>query len=237
MERAFIVEGVRAVNDAIEAGAEPSLLLAREGDEHLLPDSMPSSRVVAPDLFANLTDTQHSQGILGVFPFPERELVRRGAALYLMADRIGDPGNLGTLLRSAAAAGATAVVLMPETVDPYNPKVVRAAMGAHFRIPLLEYSLGVASQLSDETDARVLAELGDFPAYDGFDWTRGVTLIVASETAGPSDLAINLATDRVTIPMENHVESLNAGIAGSIMLFEAARQRRINEAGASGRPT
>jgi RNA methyltransferase, TrmH family len=237
MERAFIVEGVRAVNDAIGAGAEPSLLLAREGDEHLLPDSIPSSRVVASDLFASLTDTQHPQGILGVFPFPERELVRRGAALYLMADRIGDPGNLGALLRSAAAAGATAVVLMPDTVDPYNPKVVRAAMGAHFRVPLLEYSPEVASQLSDETDSRVLADLGDFPAYDGFDWTRDVTLIVASETAGPSDLAINLATDRVTIPMVNDVESLNAGIAGSIMLFEAARQRRINEAGASGRPT
>jgi TrmH family RNA methyltransferase len=169
-----------------------------------------------------------SQGILGVFPFPElpeHEPERGGAALYLIADRIGDPGNLGTLLRSAAAAGATAVVLMPETVDPYNPKVVRAAMGAHFRIPLLDYSEDVAAQVIEETQVRVMADLGDHQAYDVFDWTQAVAVIVASETAGPSQLARTLTTDTVTIPMANTVESLNAGVAGSILLFEVARQR------------
>lgn len=225
-ERAFVVEGVRAVNDAIGTGAVPSVIVIREGDEHLLPEPAPWTRVVAADLFETLTDTQHPQGILGVFPFVALEPIRRGAALYLIADRIGDPGNLGTLLRSAAAAGTTAVVLMPETVDPYNPKVVRAAMGAHFRVPLLEYTDELAAQIANEIESRVLADLGDFPAYDEFDLTRDCALIVASETAGPSDRALALATDRFTIPMDNAVESLNAGIAGSILLFEAARQRR-----------
>jgi TrmH family RNA methyltransferase len=225
-ERAFVVEGVRAVLDALDAGAVPSLLIVREGDEHVLPQPAAGFRVVAPDLFATLTDTVHPQGILGIFPFAEREPELRGPALYLIADRIGDPGNLGTLLRSAAAAAATAVVLMPETVDPYNPKVVRAAMGAHFRIPLLDYPETLTAQVIERTQVRVLADLGDHLAYNELDWTNDVAVIVASETAGPSDLARSLTTDRITIPMANAVESLNAGVAGSILLFEAARQRR-----------
>lgn len=220
------MEGVRAVSDAIKSGAEPAVILIREGEERLEPEPALGSRIVAADLYETLTDTQHPQGILGVFPFVAREPIRRGAALYLIADRIGDPGNLGTLLRSAAAAGATAVVLMPETVDPYNPKVVRAAMGAHFRVPILDYSDALVARIVGETEARVLADLGDFPSYDGYDLTRDVALIVASETAGPSDRAVELATHRITIPMDNEIESLNAGIAGSIVLFEAARQRR-----------
>lgn len=220
------MEGVRAVLDALETGAEPLLLLVREGDEQDVPASTPPYRVVAPDLFATLTDTVHPQGLLGVFPFQEREPDQGGAALYLVADRISDPGNLGTLLRSAAAAGVSAVVVMPETVDPYNPKVVRAAMGAHFRIPLLHFSHARLTWVADQTHIRVLADLGDYPAYDAFDWSQGVAIVVSSETAGPSDLALSFATDRVTIPMENSIESLNAGVAGSILLFEAARQRR-----------
>lgn len=225
-ERAFVVEGNRAVNDALATGAVPSVLVVREGDEHLLPDGVASFRVVVPGIFTGLTDTQHPQGVLGVFPFPEIDPRREGPDLYLVADRISDPGNLGTLLRSAAAAGVTAVVLLPETVDPYNPKVVRAGMGAHFRVPLWDYSDAAAAQRIRNVQVRVLADLGDQPVYDEFDWVRNVALIVTSETAGPSDLAISLATDRITIPMENAVESLNAGIAGSVMLFEAARQRR-----------
>ena len=226
MERAFVVEGVRAVDDALETGAIASMILIREGEEHLLPGQVPSRRILAPDIFAGLTDTQHPQGILGVFPFPNVEPRRSGPDLYLLADRIGDPGNFGTLLRSAAAAGASAVVTLPETVDPYNPKVVRAGMGAHFRVPLWDYTDLATAERIHEVQVRVLADLGDHPVYDEFDWVRNVALIVTSETAGPSDLAMSLATDRVTIPMDNAIESLNAGIAGSVILFEAARQRR-----------
>ena len=225
-ERAFVVEGVRAVEDALQTGAVPSVVLVREDEEHLLPELSVSKRIIAPDLFAALTDTVHPQGILGVFPFPRIEPRRDGPDLFLVADRIGDPGNLGTLLRSAAAAGVTAFVLLPETVDPYNPKVVRAGMGAHFRVPLWDYTEAATELEIREVQTRVLADLGNCPAYDEFDWVRDVALIVTSETAGPSDLATSLTTDRVTIPMANAVESLNAGIAGSVMLFEAARQRR-----------
>lgn len=226
VERAFVVEGDRAIADALAAGATPRWILLKEGADHPDVPWGADIRVIVPDLFDDLCDTVHPQGILGVFPFPDLPIPDISTPFYLVADRVRDPGNLGTLLRSAAAAGVTAVFLTAESVDPYNPKVTRAGMGAHFRVPIADLTSEHMALLRAQTPLRALADLGDHPAHDALDWRQPVTLIVASETNGPSNLARALATVSITIPMAAGIESLNAGVAGSVVLFEAARQRR-----------
>jgi TrmH family RNA methyltransferase len=157
--------------------------------------------------------------------------------LFLICDRISDPGNLGALLRSAAAAGAAAVWLAPGTADAFNPKVVRAGMGAHFRLPLelLEWDTisarlaGWQILLADTEEA-----IHDSPdakrqtiRYDLADWTQPSAVIVSNEAEGPSPAARACATASVFIPMPGGSESLNAAIAGSVILFEAVRQRLV----------
>ncbi|MCA9877509.1 MAG: hypothetical protein KC442_07000, partial [Thermomicrobiales bacterium] len=145
-ERAFVVEGLRAVRDGLLVGGQPRLVLLRHDDRaetllrelDLAPDH-PALRRVEPRLYDSLSDVQTPQGVLAVFHWPEVTVAESGAPLMLVLDRLRDPGNLGTLLRSAAGAGASAVYLTPESVDPWNPKVVRAGMGAHFRVPLLPF--------------------------------------------------------------------------------------------------
>lgn len=227
-ERAFVVEGDRAVRDALESGALPLVIALREAESfpNLRGEGPP--KVVAADIFQTLCDTVHPQGVLAVFPFPAHSCPDVETPLYVIADQIGDPGNLGTLFRSAAAAGVDAIFLSEGTVDQYNPKVVRAAMGAHFRVPIMPISPEIVDRITDQCELRVLADLGDFAAPDDVDWRVAATLIVASETAGPSAFAKGFATRSVTIPMRSGMESLNVAIAGSVILFEAARQRRAS---------
>jgi TrmH family RNA methyltransferase len=138
------------------------------------------------------------------------------APLALVIDRLRDPGNLGTLLRSAAAAGVNAVYLSPETVDPWNPKVVRAGMGTHFRVPLITLDVGTLDELRQRLPRRMVASAAATRPYDACDWTEGV---------GPE--LKTWGTEEVGIPLEHGVESLNAAVAGAVILFEAARQRRL----------
>ena len=227
-----MVEGRRAVADAVDAGARPTLVLLREGTEDALPATghWPGARVrlVAPRLFDALTDTVTPQGVLAVFPFPTLT-ESRGAwptPLVLVLDRIRDPGNLGTLLRAAAGAGVDAVYLTPESVDPFNPKVVRAGMGAHFRVPLRELDAEALSELTRACPLRVVAQAHTPTPYDALDWRQPAAVIVGSEAAGVGAEVAALATATAAIPLAAGVESLNAAVAGAVILFEAVRQRR-----------
>src|SRR5262249_50597753 len=135
-ERAFVVEGIRAVEDALLAGGTPRVIAIKEGAVWERGNGMQSVRIFEERVFDQLGETTTPQPGIAVFELPSIRR-RSGEQFVLVADGISDPGNLGTLIRSAAAAGASAVALTPETVDPYNGKVVRSAMGAHFRIPIL----------------------------------------------------------------------------------------------------
>jgi len=224
-ERAFVVEGRRAVADALAAGARPELLLLREGEPAPdLPDSVPT-RLVAPKVFDALSDVATPQGVLAVFPLPD-PLAPGGLPLVLVVDRLRDPGNLGTLLRAAAGAGVTAVYLGPETVDPFNPKAVRAGMGAHLRLPLRRLDDAALAGLRAGVPLRAATDARALLPYDALDWRGPAAVIVGSEAAGVGPEAAALATVRCAIPLAAGVESLNAAVAGAVVLFEAARQRR-----------
>src|SRR5688572_6770077 len=142
-ERQFVLEGVRLVQDAFETGIVPDFVLYREDMEHhYLVTSLQSNQVaclaVEDRLFNELSDTQTPQGILAVCPWLELD-PPPNPDFVLIFDQLNNPGNLGSALRTAGAVGVDAVILSAGSVDPYNPKVVRGAMGAHFRVPILQW--------------------------------------------------------------------------------------------------
>jgi TrmH family RNA methyltransferase len=230
-ERAFVVEGVRAVRDALEIGAIPRLLLLREGDE-LAARELPlpagvSARLVVPRVFDRLSDVQTPQGVLAVFPFPSLQPIEHDPSpLVLVLDRLRDPGNLGALLRAAVGAGVSAVYLSPETVDPWNPKVVRAGMGAHFRLPLLPLDAPAMADLRARLPHRAIATAAASLPYDSVDWTGPSALVIGGEATGVGPELTTWGSEEIAIPLADGLESLNAAVAGAVILFEAARQRR-----------
>ena len=233
-EGAVVVEGVRAVRDALETGALPRLVLLRQGDEGLVADvAIPPGapvRLVERRLFDRLSDVHTPQGVLAVFPFPKPESAGTDAPpLVLVLDRLRDPGNLGTLLRAAAGAGVSAVYLTPESVDPWNPKTVRAGMGAHFRLPLAMLDAEVLVELRARLPRRVVASAAADRPYDAVDWTGPAALVIGGETEGVGPELRVWGSEEVGIPLARDVESLNAAVAGAVILFEAARQRRSRQ--------
>jgi len=145
--------------------------------------------------------------------------------ILLIVDRLRDPGNLGTILRSAWAAGVGQVVTTKGTVDIYSPKVVRGAMGAHFHLSLAPDKRWEEIEPLLEERQVLLADARGQVTYHEVDWSRPSALIVGGEAEGASEEAKRLAQKRVYIPMPGGAESLNAAVAASIILFEAARQQ------------
>lgn len=183
-------------------------------------------RVFADDLFGSLTDTVTSQGVLAVFPFPDVATSPETTPFVLIADAIQDPGNLGTLIRSAAGAGATEVLVLPGTVDPWSPKTVRSAAAAHFLVPVSTVTWAdLPSRLAPGT-LLLAADASGTRTYDTCDLTGPLALVVGAEGSGLSAELRSLEPTLVSIPLAARLESLNAGVAGSVVLFEASRQRR-----------
>lgn len=234
-ERAFLIEGVRLIADALAAGATPRIVFFNaEGQSERIVElaeagSRRHARVipVSAQVMRALTETETPQGIAAIFPFPGMPLATaRKAPLFVIADGIHDPGNLGTLLRSALGASANAVFIAPGTVDPFSPKVARAGMGAHFRLPIRPLDWEAPDPLLLACRNRYLTDANADLAYDRADLTASTCLIIGSEAAGLSPAARALSTGAISIPLAGGLESLNAGIAGAVILFEAARQRR-----------
>jgi tRNA(Leu) C34 or U34 (ribose-2'-O)-methylase TrmL len=143
----------------------------------------------------------------------------------LIPDQIRDPGNLGTLLRSAAATGVQAVLLPPETTDAFAPKVVRSGMGAHFRLPIRSLTWEEIEQVGKSAKVQMyLADMDGKSCWE-IDLRQPLAMIVGGEAEGASREARKPANQRISIPMTGEMESLNAGVAGSVLMFEVVRQR------------
>lgn len=226
---AFVVEGVRLIEEAVTAGWTFQFVLYSDGLSERGQDLLKvliAHRVevdeVAGDLLQKLSDTETPQGILAVLNFTN---LKAPAALdfVLIPDQVRDPGNVGTLIRTAAAAGAQAVFLPDETADAFAPKVVRAGMGAHFRLPILTLTWDEIRERTKDLQIH-LADMAGKPCWET-DLKQPLALIVGSEAEGASPEGRKLATHKISIPMHGNVESLNAGVAGSVLMFEVVRQR------------
>ncbi len=190
-----------------------------------------------------LSDTVTSQGVVSVLSLEafqaERVRMRRTQRnetkevqrpVLLILDDIADPGNMGTILRTALAADVDTVLLTPNCVDCYSPKVVRAAAGTHLLLPIVSNAswatIAESTQIHCQGVSRVLlAEAGETTLYYEQDLIHPFALIVGNEAHGPSSEAHALATSSISIPLANRVESLNAAMAAGIVLYEAVRQR------------
>jgi TrmH family RNA methyltransferase len=229
---AFVVEGVRLVEEALSSGWEIewgifttdlgerglALLpaLARRG---ILMDEVPAG------LLAAVSDTQTPQGILVVIrnrplPLPKK------MDFALILDELRDPGNLGAILRTAAAAGVDAVLLAEGSVDPFSPKVLRAGMGAHFRLPIQLLAWDeIRRVISHYELSAYLATSYEGQVYTAVDFAQPSALVIGGEAQGASSTAQQAVTRRVCIPMPGGGDSLNAAAAAAILLFEVVRQR------------
>jgi len=230
-EKLFVIEGERLLVEAVNAQAPLRMVFHSEAlkppQRSLLNQAArlgATLEEVSPEVLKACSDTTTPPGMLAVVPWIETPPAAT-LEFALLADGLANPGNLGTLLRTAEAFGVQAVFLMPGCVDAYNPKVVRGAMGAHFHLPVLEATW-------PEAQARLrgfrlyLAEAEEGTPCDQVSWRGRIGLILGSEAEGAGALARAAATARVRIPMAGKAESLNAVVAAGILLYQAARQRR-----------
>jgi TrmH family RNA methyltransferase len=225
------IEGDNLLGEALRSGMVLKTVFVSERRE--LPRFVPRSVEVvwlSEDVFQSVVETQSPQGIAALLVPPVRELddVMQGTPLILVAAGLQDPGNLGTLVRSAEAFGATGVVTTPGTVSAWNQKALRASAGSLFRVPVVGVSLdelaglkarGVALMAAVAEDSRDAVEAQDA------EFVGASAILIGNEGAGLSEELLEMADVRVTIPCPGKVESLNAAVAGSLLLYEASRQR------------
>ena len=227
-EGKLILEGDRLIGDALQSGGKPdqALYVPESADYALvaaLQDKGCQLLPVSQEVLRQVSDTQRAPGLLAVFHIPRPPLPQR-AERALILDAIGEPGNLGAILRSATAAAADIAILSPGNADPYNPKALRAAMGAHFRLPIVEANWRELRAYC--ADLRVYAaEAGSETRYTDVEWRDGWALIIGNEAHGLSREARSLSAVGIAIPMAARAESLNAAAAAAVILFEARRQR------------
>lgn len=232
---AFLIEGQRLVADAILSGVPVSYLLLaqRAVDEwNELPPCEAPHYVVSDKVFDTLKDTVHSQGVLAVVPLPQNTALSAGdltdKRFLLYLDNVMDPGNMGTILRTADAAGVEAVVLSKGCVDVYNPKVVRATVASIFHVPLFfdDSSDGALDLLQASGFHLVGASLE--AAVDCYSavWHGRSAIIIGNEANGIRKQVLKRCDIRVKIPMVGRAESLNAAVACGILCYERLRQNR-----------
>lgn len=230
----FLAEGVRVVEDLLDSGVVVEWVLAAssladsERGGRLLAEverqRLPL-RIVPEETLRQLAPTEHSQGIVAVARAPTAEwsVVEReeAGAVVLLLDAVQDPGNLGTLARTAEALGALAVVVLPGTVDPWNPKSVRASAGSLFRVPILLSSWSFAEETLHAADYRLVAAEagGDAPEV----WRGRVGLVMGNEGAGISPEVRERVDGIVGVPLRGRAESLNVAAAAAILLYELTR--------------
>jgi TrmH family RNA methyltransferase len=231
-EEHFVIEGPTLLSEALSADAPLKEVFytevfadTDEGRRLLGEISKAGARLMGVDqaVMHAMSDTPTPQGVLGVLADLHLEIPDQ-VEFALIIDGIADPGNMGTIMRAAVAAGVPLMVTTAGTVDLTNPKVVRSAVGAHFRLPVRPLSWeGIRRRFADHV--LLLAELRRGALYYEIDWRQPCALIVSEEAHGPSEPAQRVAHTRVTIPMLGGMESLNVAVATAIMLFERVRQR------------
>ncbi len=226
----YTVEGIKSVGDALKSDKEVSAIYVSESfcgnDSFAYPKDIAIYKV-SDSIFLKMCDTKAPQGILAVVKMAETEhFVPEPAKAYIYCDRVNDPGNLGTIIRTADAAGFGGVILSPGCADLYSPKTVRASMGSFFNMQLicdmtysdlLKYKTAGFSLIGGALDK-------DACDYRDADYKKPAILIVGNEANGISCELLNQC-EKVKIPIIGKAESLNAAVAASILMYELVRQR------------
>ncbi len=232
----FIAEGERLIYEIPPDWKTKYVITSKSyftsTDKKKLLKNFPKSEIftITDELFKKISDTVTPQGILAVCEqkiFDEKTLFEKKNPFFLLLEKVRDPGNMGTLIRTADAAGVDGIFLSKGCVDLYNNKVIRATMGSIFHIPIIincDFNNLIALLRNKNINIFAAHLKGNILPYE-IDLTKGCGLLIGNEATGLSDKTSEKATSLIKIPMPGKAESINASIAGSIFIYEAVRQR------------
>lgn len=237
-EGLFVAEGLRMCSE-VPVERLSALYISESFSRHpecrRLTERAPRVELVSDEVFASFSDTQSPQGALALveqYQYTLEEMLTfetsKTPILLMVLERIQDPGNLGTIIRAGEGAGITGVLMDQKTVDIYNPKVIRSTMGSVFRVPFV-YTSDLHTdmrKLKEQGICIYAAHLDSTYAYDQKTYLGKTAFLIGNEANGLSEETASFADGRIQIPMLGQVESLNAAVAASILMYEAARQRR-----------
>lgn len=231
----YIIEGFRLVQEAFKANVDINyLIVTKDGSEKI--DQFLSNYInenmkiyeISDNLFKELISTENPQGILAVINMNLMPMEANGS-FYVLCDKLQDPGNLGTIIRTAHAAGVQGIILTKGTVDIYNEKTIRSTMGSIFYIPIHydDDNLSFVNSLKNDGFNLVVTSLDTDKDFFEEDLRGKVILTVGNEGNGVSEEVLALADTKVKIPMPGNAESLNVAIATSVIMYEKVRQDRL----------
>jgi len=228
-EGQIAIEGPHLIAEAQRSGMALETIFVREDARELLSQlglAEESAVVLSREVFASAVATETSQGIAAL-AYPQKEKMPAVAGgLFLVLERIQDPGNLGTLVRSAEAFGVAAVLCLPGTADVWNQKALRASAGSVFRVPVIAIETARLAAMQGAGMRLIAAVAREGGTPEAIDVRGGCAIMIGNEGAGLSVELLALSDERVTIPCPGAVESLNAAVAGSLLLYAASVQRR-----------
>lgn len=239
-EGVFVCEGKKMFQEILQYGRE-SLVKAyfsesyrREAEKEGILEQI-DYETVTDSVFREASQTVTPQGVLAIVKQPSytlEQMLSGEQFRLLLLENLRDPGNLGTILRTAEGAGMNGVVLNRESVDIFNPKVIRSTMGAIYRVPFLytEDFNQLLKQLKHRGVTLYAAHLAGSVEYDEPDYPAKTAILIGNEAKGLTEEAANLADARIRIPMEGKLESLNAGVAAAIVMYETKRQLKRSAA-------
>lgn len=232
-EKVFIVEGLRMFREVSKKDVEKVYIsesLYNKKKLELNLEQFPVE-ILSDNVFAYVSDTKTPQGILCIVKqkiYDIEKLLKIKNAHFVVLDNLQDPGNVGTIIRTAEGAGVDAVFMSRDCVDIYNPKTIRSTMGSIYRTPFLyvEDLCSLLYQFKEKGILSYAAHLQGEQSYDKEDYRGGTAILIGNEGNGLREEIVEIADRKVQIPMCGKVESLNAAIAASILMFEVYRQRR-----------
>ena len=226
-ESSLVVEGIHAVYELLNSNKHDNIeqiIISDKFDKDIPKLTHSKCIKITHELFNDISDVEHSQGIMCIASYKPSEFNFKLYSRVLLLDQINNPGNLGTLIRTAVAAGFEAILLTEGCVDITNPKVIRSTMGTFFKIPLFVKTISEISSLKDNGFSLVTSIPSNGLSIYEYKFKTPYIITVGSESHGTSDKLIELSDQLISIPMENNCESLNAAIAGGIIMFNAIKK-------------
>lgn len=233
-QQVYIVEGIRMFRETPEDRIEKIYASESFAKEHEVLLEGKDWEMLSDAVFASVSDTKTPQGVLCLVKMSENRLedmLQQKNGLWLILENVQDPGNLGTMFRTGEGAGIAGVIMDRSTVDIYNPKTIRSTMGSIYRMPFY-YAEDILKAIRKIKDAGIkvyAAHLDGEKSYDEEDYAFSCAFLIGNEGNGLREETSKMADHYIIIPMSGEVESLNAAIAASVLMFEVKRQRRNTE--------
>lgn len=236
----FLVEGLKMFLEAPKDQVKQIFVSQSFLEKHEEAVAGRTYEILSDHVFEYVSDTRTPQGILCAVRQPAysmEDLMGKGAPCVLVLEGIQDPGNLGTMFRSGEGAGITGIIMDDATADIFNPKTIRSTMGSIYRVPFIQTSSlkEAVEKLKDAGVCVYAAHLMGTGSYDEANYTGGCAFLIGNEGNGLTEETADLADVRIRIPMEGKLESLNAAVAASILMYEVNRQRRKQDVSIMGK--